>query len=73
MMELDPNMPVLNALVYISLVAWSGFKVFSSQHYCRYEYYFALLRDFPEVKFTLNGGIITVDQVSVCLTIECSF
>jgi len=38
----------------------------------KYEYYFALLRDFPQVKFTLNGGITTIDQVSFCLTIECS-
>ncbi|RLM75266.1 tRNA-dihydrouridine(20/20a) synthase-like [Panicum miliaceum] len=30
----------------------------------KYEYYFALLRDFPQVKFTLNGGITTIDQVS---------
>ncbi|KAL6843423.1 hypothetical protein ACP4OV_026745 [Aristida adscensionis] len=29
----------------------------------KYEYYFALLRDFPEVQFTLNGGITTIDQV----------
>ncbi|OEL22419.1 tRNA-dihydrouridine(20/20a) synthase [Dichanthelium oligosanthes] len=33
----------------------------------KYEYYFALLRDFPEVKFTLNGGITTVDQVSASI------
>jgi hypothetical protein len=45
---------------------------FVYQHDCRYEYYFALLRDFPEIKFTLNGGITNVGQVSVCLTIECS-
>jgi len=38
----------------------------------KYEYYFALLRDYPQVKFTLNGGITTIDQVSFCLTIECS-
>ncbi|PUZ46403.1 hypothetical protein GQ55_7G074700 [Panicum hallii var. hallii] len=30
----------------------------------KYEYYFGLLRDFPQVKFTLNGGITTIDQVS---------
>lgn len=40
---------------------------------CRYEYYFALLRDFPEIQFTLNGGITTIDQVSDCLTIEIIF
>ncbi|CAN6247969.1 unnamed protein product [Urochloa humidicola] len=33
----------------------------------KYEYYFALLRDFPDVKFTLNGGITTVDQVSASI------
>ncbi|TKW03239.1 hypothetical protein SEVIR_7G012400v4 [Setaria viridis] len=33
----------------------------------KYEYYFALLRDFPEVKFTLNGGITTIDQVSASI------
>ncbi|WVZ98468.1 hypothetical protein U9M48_043908 [Paspalum notatum var. saurae] len=31
----------------------------------KYEYYFALLRDFPEIKFTLNGGITNIGQVSV--------
>ncbi|GJN11786.1 hypothetical protein PR202_ga30023 [Eleusine coracana subsp. coracana] len=29
----------------------------------KYEYYYALLRDFPEVQFTLNGGITTIDQI----------
>jgi tRNA-dihydrouridine synthase A len=33
----------------------------------KYEYYFALLRDFPDVQFTLNGGITTIDQVSILL------
>jgi len=33
----------------------------------KYEYYFALLRDFPQVKFTLNGGITTIDQVSLSI------
>lgn len=33
----------------------------------KYEYYFALLRDFPEVQFTLNGGITTIDQVSASI------
>lgn len=28
----------------------------------KYEYYFALLRDFPEIQFTLNGGITSIDQ-----------
>jgi hypothetical protein len=42
---------------------------FAYQHDCRYEYYFALLRDFPEIKFTLNGGITNVSQVSAHITI----
>uniref|UniRef100_A0A0D9ZIC9 DUS-like FMN-binding domain-containing protein n=1 Tax=Oryza glumipatula TaxID=40148 RepID=A0A0D9ZIC9_9ORYZ len=32
-----------------------------------YEYYFALLRDFPDVQFTLNGGITTIDQVTASI------
>ncbi|KAL5708172.1 hypothetical protein ACHQM5_018996 [Ranunculus cassubicifolius] len=30
----------------------------------RYEYYFGLLRDFPELQFTLNGGITSIDEVN---------
>ncbi|CAA6670555.1 unnamed protein product [Spirodela intermedia] len=30
----------------------------------KYEYYFALLRDFPGLKFTLNGGITCMNQVN---------
>ncbi|XP_020110731.1 uncharacterized protein LOC109725787 isoform X3 [Ananas comosus] len=30
----------------------------------KYEYYFALLRDFPDVQFTLNGGITCTNQVN---------
>ncbi|KAK4842628.1 hypothetical protein QYF36_024960 [Acer negundo] len=30
----------------------------------KYEYYYALLRDFPDLTFTLNGGIATVDEVN---------
>lgn len=30
---------------------------------CRYEYYYALLRDFPDLQFTINGGILTIDEV----------
>ncbi|XP_039121041.1 tRNA-dihydrouridine(20/20a) synthase-like [Dioscorea cayenensis subsp. rotundata] len=30
----------------------------------KYEYYFALLRDFPDLQFTLNGGITCIDQVA---------
>ncbi|GJN36835.1 hypothetical protein PR202_gb25732 [Eleusine coracana subsp. coracana] len=36
----------------------------------KYEYYYALLRDFPEVQFTLNGGITTIDQVSDSCVVE---
>ncbi|KAK0573418.1 hypothetical protein LWI29_007769 [Acer saccharum] len=31
----------------------------------KYEYYYALLRDFPDLTFTLNGGITTVDEVNI--------
>lgn len=30
----------------------------------KYEYYYALLRDFPDLTFTINGGINTVDEVN---------
>ncbi|KAK4786298.1 hypothetical protein SAY86_002987 [Trapa natans] len=33
----------------------------------KYEYYFALLRDFPDLKFTINGGINSIDQVNAAL------
>ncbi|XP_071680877.1 uncharacterized protein [Lolium perenne] len=33
----------------------------------KYEYYYALLRDFPEVQFTLNGGLTSIDQVSASI------
>ncbi|CAM0904954.1 unnamed protein product [Alopecurus aequalis] len=33
----------------------------------KYEYYYALLRDFPEVQFTINGGLTTIDQVSASI------
>ncbi|GLT62288.1 hypothetical protein SLA2020_349360 [Shorea laevis] len=33
----------------------------------KYEYYYALLRDFPDLKFTINGGINTVTEVSAAL------
>ncbi|KAK1259069.1 hypothetical protein QJS04_geneDACA010256 [Acorus gramineus] len=29
----------------------------------KYEYYFALLRDFPELQFTINGGINCINEV----------
>ncbi|XP_078443803.1 uncharacterized protein LOC144713169 [Wolffia australiana] len=30
----------------------------------KYEYYFALVRDFPELRFTINGGITCMNQAS---------
>ncbi|GJP73996.1 hypothetical protein CLOP_g4649 [Closterium sp. NIES-67] len=33
----------------------------------RYEYVFALLRDFPSLSFTLNGGVTSLQQASVLL------
>ncbi|KAL7158090.1 hypothetical protein ABFS83_02G119300 [Erythranthe nasuta] len=29
----------------------------------KYEYFYALVRDFPDLQFTINGGINTVDEV----------
>ncbi|KAG8646292.1 tRNA-dihydrouridine(20/20a) synthase isoform X2 [Manihot esculenta] len=34
----------------------------------KYEYYFALLRDFPNLKFTINGGINCIDEVNLALS-----
>lgn len=31
---------------------------------CRYEYFYALLRDFPDLRFTINGGINTINEVT---------
>ena len=42
-------------------------------YWCRYGYYYALLQDFPEVQFTLNGGLTTIDQVSDYLTSDFFF
>ncbi|KAG5015173.1 hypothetical protein JHK82_020859 [Glycine max] len=30
----------------------------------KYEYFYGLLRDFPDLRFTINGGITSVDEVS---------
>ncbi|CAM8912751.1 unnamed protein product [Rhodiola kirilowii] len=30
----------------------------------RYEYFYALLRDFPDLRLTINGGIITIEEVN---------
>ncbi|XP_074335297.1 uncharacterized protein LOC141672574 isoform X3 [Apium graveolens] len=30
----------------------------------KYEFYYALLRDFPDLRFTINGGINSVDEVN---------
>eukprot|EP00268_Persea_americana_P067479 TRINITY_DN9302_c0_g3_i11.p1 TRINITY_DN9302_c0_g3~~TRINITY_DN9302_c0_g3_i11.p1 ORF type:complete len:238 (+),score=45.61 TRINITY_DN9302_c0_g3_i11:416-1129(+) len=29
----------------------------------KYEYYYGLLRDFPDLQFTINGGITSIDEV----------
>lgn len=33
----------------------------------KYEYFYGLLRDFPELRFTINGGINGVDEVKAAL------
>ncbi|XP_056851421.1 uncharacterized protein LOC130500401 isoform X1 [Raphanus sativus] len=33
----------------------------------KYEYYYALARDFPDLKFTINGGITSVSKVNAAL------
>ncbi|KAK6162992.1 hypothetical protein DH2020_002833 [Rehmannia glutinosa] len=33
----------------------------------KYEYYYALVRDFPDLQFTINGGINTIDEVNAAL------
>ncbi|KAM7509018.1 hypothetical protein LguiA_019471 [Lonicera macranthoides] len=30
----------------------------------KYEYFYALLRDFPDLRFTINGGINSIDEVN---------
>lgn len=30
----------------------------------KYEYFYGLLRDFPDLRFTINGGIKTIDEVN---------
>ncbi|KAM5552387.1 hypothetical protein ABKV19_026971 [Rosa sericea] len=30
----------------------------------KYEYFYGLLRDFPDLRFTINGGINTIDEVN---------
>ncbi|KAB1224833.1 tRNA-dihydrouridine synthase A [Morella rubra] len=34
----------------------------------KYEYFYGLLRDFPDLRFTINGGITCVDEVNAALT-----
>ncbi|KAJ8573574.1 hypothetical protein K7X08_010085 [Anisodus acutangulus] len=36
--------------------------------FTRYEYYYALLRDFPDLQFTINGGISSIEEVNAALT-----
>ncbi|KAG7528318.1 Carotenoid oxygenase [Arabidopsis thaliana x Arabidopsis arenosa] len=33
----------------------------------RYEYFYALVRDFPDLRFTINGGITSVSKVNAAL------
>ncbi|KAG6406275.1 hypothetical protein SASPL_133875 [Salvia splendens] len=33
----------------------------------KYEFFYALLRDFPDLRFTINGGINTIDEVNEAL------
>ncbi|XP_058203460.1 uncharacterized protein LOC131317812 isoform X2 [Rhododendron vialii] len=33
----------------------------------KYEYYYALLRDFPDLRFTINGGINGINEVNAAL------
>uniref|UniRef100_A0A7N0ZTS8 tRNA-dihydrouridine synthase n=1 Tax=Kalanchoe fedtschenkoi TaxID=63787 RepID=A0A7N0ZTS8_KALFE len=33
----------------------------------RYEYFYALLRDFPDLRLTINGGITTIEAVNAAL------
>ncbi|KAL0379875.1 UNVERIFIED_CONTAM: tRNA-dihydrouridine(20/20a) synthase [Sesamum angustifolium] len=33
----------------------------------KYEYYYALVRDFPDLQFTINGGINTIDEVNTAI------
>ncbi|KAM6570653.1 hypothetical protein CsatB_018638 [Cannabis sativa] len=34
----------------------------------KYEYFYGLLRDFPDLRFTINGGITGVDEANAALT-----
>ncbi|KAF3631634.1 Photosystem II 5 kDa protein, chloroplastic [Capsicum annuum] len=34
----------------------------------KYEYYYALLRDFPGLQFTINGGITSIEEVNAART-----
>lgn len=37
---------------------------------CRYEYFYGLIRDFPDLTFTINGGITSIDEVSCYLIVH---
>jgi hypothetical protein len=50
-------------LVFIHLLTSQNFILL-----CRYEYFYGLLRDFPDLRLTINGGINCVDEVSHCQT-----
>ncbi|XP_031092368.1 uncharacterized protein LOC115997052 isoform X1 [Ipomoea triloba] len=34
----------------------------------KYEYFYALLRDFPDLQFTINGGINTINEINAART-----
>ena len=43
---------------------------------CRYEYFYGLLRDFPDLRFTINGGINAIEEVNhnkLTFILYCSF
>ena len=48
----------------VSVVGWECAFTLCACCSCRYEYYYALLRDFPDLQFTINGGINTIDEVN---------
>ena len=51
------------------LMGWYRNLVCFVQLFCRYEYYYALMRDFPDLTFTINGGINSLEEVKF----PCSF
>ncbi|XP_038975043.1 tRNA-dihydrouridine(20/20a) synthase-like isoform X2 [Phoenix dactylifera] len=60
------NSPTRHFIVHARKALLSGLSPAENRKVppLKYEYYFALLRDFPEVQFTINGGITGIDQVN---------